>query len=286
VSAETARHAARLLEPFEILVLDGADEAAAMATRWPEGADWLVLDHYGRDAKLERACRPWATRILVLDDLADRTHDCDLLLDSGLTRRPEDYAGLVPQGTRLLLGPGHALLKPQFAAKRPASLARRGAGRLARVLVSFGLGEVSAFTAMALYGVRASGLDLAIDVVVGPGVSVPAAREPGIAWHQGLSDLSGLMMDCDLAIGAGGTTSWERSCLGVPSLLAMMAENQRDNIEALVARGAARQAQNAEAIAAALRAFDADPASLAAMARAAAALCDGGGAGRVIAAMR
>jgi spore coat polysaccharide biosynthesis predicted glycosyltransferase SpsG len=201
-----------------------------------------------------------------------------------LTRRPADYAGLVPPGTPLLLGPDHALLKPQFRAKRAASLARRGDGRLGRVLVSFGLGEAAAFIAMALQGIRASGLEFAVDVVVGPGFAVPDA-EPGLAWHQGLSDLSGLMADCDLAIGAGGTTSWERCCLGVPSLLAVMAENQRDNVAALAGRGAARHAQDADAVAAALRGFAADPAALAAMAEAAAALCDGGGTARAVAAL-
>src|SRR5262249_18815445 len=105
-------------------------EPSLLAASWPQGCALLVVHHYGRDARFESACCPWAERILVIDDLADRPHDCDLLLDSTLGRAPADYASLCPKTCRMLLGPAYALLRPEFAAARSESLARRRAPSL------------------------------------------------------------------------------------------------------------------------------------------------------------
>lgn len=92
---------------YDVVTLDGAeaDEPGVLARRWPEGPDWLVVDHYGLGADFETSCRPWARNIMVLDDLADRTHDCEVLLDQNLGRENGAYSALVPEGCGVLLGP-------------------------------------------------------------------------------------------------------------------------------------------------------------------------------------
>lgn len=99
--------------------------AEGLAAAWPDGCDLLVVDHYGLDAGWEAAQRPWARRVLAIDDLADRPHDCDLLLDGNLGRQAVDYAGRVPAGCTLLVGARYALLRgsSRRRARRPSGVA-------------------------------------------------------------------------------------------------------------------------------------------------------------------
>ena len=106
--------------------------AALGATVW----DRLVVDHYGLDAVWEQRLRSACGRLMALDDVPDRAHGCDLLLDQNFGRVRAEYAGLVPERCELLLGAGYALLRPEFAAARERSLARRNAERLERVLIT------------------------------------------------------------------------------------------------------------------------------------------------------
>jgi UDP-2,4-diacetamido-2,4,6-trideoxy-beta-L-altropyranose hydrolase len=103
---------------------DAAETIAALAADRP---DWLIVDHYGLDVDWEQALRPHVGRILVIDDLANRRHDGDLLLDqnyapAGTTR----YQGLLPPGARTLLGPAYALLRPEYAQHRQTLRPRNG----------------------------------------------------------------------------------------------------------------------------------------------------------------
>jgi len=280
----SAGYAIHLLED------DPGAEASALRRRWPDGVDWLVVDHYGRDGAFESACRPWAKHILALDDLADRPHDCDLLLDQTLNRVPADYAGLVPDGCRLQLGARFALLRPEFAALRNRSLAaQRGKASPLRLLVSLGGTDPQNVTAAVLDAIARSGVAAAVDVVMGggsPGLAEIRARvaaTPGHKLHVSPANLGELMAGADLAIGAAGTSSWERCCLGLPTILLVLAANQRDNAEQLFAAGAVRvvapdDGDIADSIARALKELAGDPGALEAMSGRAAALCDGQGA--------
>ena len=113
----------------DILVLNesdaGTDEASTLAERWPDGVALLVVDHYGRDATFERSCQPWADAIMAIDDLADRHHCANFLLDQTPGREARDYDGLVPPGCAMLLGGRYALIRPSFAARRTANRAAR-----------------------------------------------------------------------------------------------------------------------------------------------------------------
>lgn len=256
-------------------------------------AELLVVDHYGLDSAYERRARARARRVLVLDDLADRPHDADLLLDQNLGRTAADYAGLLPHGCRLLLGPQWALLRPQFAAARPAALARRQqGGPVRRLLVAFGGTDPDNATGLALEAIARAGLEAAVDVVLGPraphldSVRRQAAALPAARVLTGVEDMAALMAAADLAIGAGGTSSWERCCLGLPTLLVVIAGNQEHIARALADAGAALAAGrmselSPDGLAALLRATAADSACLATMSECAAGICDGSGINRL-----
>lgn len=204
--------------------------------------DWLIIDHYGLDEEFERAQRARATRILVIDDLANRRHDCDLLLDQNLyPDMQRRYSGRVPSGAKLLIGPRHALLREEFALA--ASEAKRRTA-LGRILVSFGGSDPtdeSSKTLRALAMLRLAGVR--IDLLVGAANPRTAALEelarevPGCHLLAGTSQMARLMLDSDLMIGAGGSTTWERCCLALPALVIAVAENQFPIAAAVAERG-------------------------------------------------
>lgn len=284
-----------LSEGWPVLELscEPADEPRALATRWPQGVDLLVADHYGRDSSFESACRGWAKRVLAIDDLGDRHHDADLLLDQSLGRNPEAYANLVPSGCRILVGATHALLRPQFAKLRLAGRRGRRHGTLSRVVVSLGAVDPDNLTGTIVSGLAASGLRHDVDVMIGgTAPHLAELRElcrkggPMFNLHVDCDDPAELLAVADLAIGAGGTSAWERCCLALPTLLVLVAENQRANNAALVAAGAAQRIAESDQLSAsnvadAVRSIAADPVRLVALAHAAGILCDGLGARRV-----
>jgi len=217
-------------------------EPAALAEHWPGGADILVVDHYQRDAEFERACRSWARRIVVLDDLADRPHDCDLLVDSACNSA-DAYRNLVPARCRVLCGPAYAIVHPRFRQARERALAKRDGGPVKRVLVSFGQVDPANATMDAVRALRAGGFAGEIDIARGGAAphlaAVRNAAGNGTRLHIDAADMAELMVSADLAIGAGGQTSWERCCLGLPSIVATLASNQEQVVARLVKAGAA-----------------------------------------------
>jgi UDP-2,4-diacetamido-2,4,6-trideoxy-beta-L-altropyranose hydrolase len=251
VSAETTAAVPRLRRAADaILTLDvaAADEPRRMADGFGGEADLLVVDHYARDVAFETACRRWTRRILVIDDLADRRHDADLLLDQTLDRSPSDYAALVPPHCRVLAGSEYALLHPAFAANRPAALSRReGCVAPRRILVAFGATDPGNATCLALRAIGASRLALEVDVILGAGAphleavqaELTTMPHPTRLHIDVEAETVAALMTADLAIGAGGTTSWERCCLGLPTVVLQTAANQRTIVRALVERRAA-----------------------------------------------
>jgi len=216
---------------------DAAESQRVISDRFgPEPVDWLVVDHYGLDARWEGAMRPVCNRLMVIDDLADRPHDCDLLLDQSLGRVPEDYAGRVPAAATLLLGSQYALLRPEFADLRDESLARRGDPHLRHLLVTMGGVDKVNATERVLDALDATPFaeDVRITVVMGPhapwldAVRARAARmRHATEVRVDVRDMARLMTDSDLAIGAGGSSTWERCALGLPAIQIAVAANQK-----------------------------------------------------------
>jgi UDP-2,4-diacetamido-2,4,6-trideoxy-beta-L-altropyranose hydrolase len=204
--------------------------------------DWLVVDHYGLDARWETSMRARASKVLVIDDLADRTHDCDVLLDQNVHADAAGrYAGRVPPHAELLLGPQFALLRPEFRAARERTSPR--AGDVRRVLVSFGGTDPTNETGDAIEALAAALPDLAhVDVVIGAGHARRADVEAaclrhGYACHVQSDAMGELMAAADLALGAGGVSTWERCCVGLPALAVAVASNQVGVLEQAAASG-------------------------------------------------
>ncbi len=204
--------------------------------------DWIVVDHYGLDATWERLIKQHCSRILVIDDLANRPHDCDVLLDQNYFGDPQRrYAALVPQGCHQLLGPDYALLRPEYAELRRSPSPRDA---ISRVLVFFGGADLRNLTGMAFEALSAPDfLQWHIEAIVPQShphrlyLDELATRRGNVTIHDSLPHLASLMASADLAIGAGGTTSWERLCVGLPSLVISVADNQVAICNELAERG-------------------------------------------------
>jgi UDP-2,4-diacetamido-2,4,6-trideoxy-beta-L-altropyranose hydrolase len=222
--------------------LDARDCASALAD---QGWDWLVADHYAIDARWERLARPGSARILVIDDIADRSHDCDLLLDQNLyPDGAQRYRGRVVHSCSLLLGPRYALLRDPFRHWRER--VRPRAGSIARVLVFLGGVDADNITGRAVWALGAwAPVGVRVDVVVGqlhgnlPRIRADCANF-GFACHVQTDNMAELMALADLAIGAAGSASWERCCVGLPALLVTLADNQIDIARGLEGAGACR----------------------------------------------
>ncbi|WP_368416821.1 UDP-2,4-diacetamido-2,4,6-trideoxy-beta-L-altropyranose hydrolase [Falsiroseomonas sp.] len=234
---------------FDCLMIPAEAARDAETTRaaiGPARLDWLLVDHYALDAAFEGALRGMAGGIMVIDDLADRPHDCDVLLDC--TEFPDAaarYAGLVPTGTRLLTGLGWALLNDTFRRIREG-LAREP-GPVRRLLVTFGANDPMGGTLrVARILVQPKYACLRIDLLGGlsnpqePEVARLVAGAGHITYAAFNDRMPELMAAADLALGAGGTTSWERCALGLPSLVLLLARNQLGVSACLERLGAAR----------------------------------------------
>lgn len=254
--------------------------------------DWLVVDHYALDIRWEQFLAGTYKRLMVIDDLADRSHDCDLLLDQTLGRHSEDYQPFVPKLCTILCGPQYALLRPEFAQWRPYSLTRRQKPELQHLLITMGGVDRDNATGTILDALTPGCLpdNCRISVVMGqnaPWLHQIHQQTRQLPWHTsvlvGVTNMARLMADSDLAVGAAGGTSWERCCLGLPTILMVLADNQVDIARALSearAVSAIDFASCSDRLPDALRAFDNK--KLFEVSRSAASVCDGTGSAEVI----
>lgn len=197
--------------------------------------DWLIIDHYALDSRWESMLRKTTNKILVIDDIADRKHDCDVLLDQNFyAGSKERYINKVPKRCQLLLGPHFALLRDEFRQMHEIIKPRKGTVR--RILVFFGGVDAENYTGRvidSLSEINTNGMN--IDVVVGAQHNclekiLSACDQYGYVCHVQTNKMAALMMDADLSIGAGGSTIWERCCLGLPTLVFCTADNQYKQI--------------------------------------------------------
>ena len=210
--------------------------------------DRLVVDNYAIDITWEREMRPFADEIFVIDDLANRVHDCDILLDQNFYLDKENrYVGLVPEDCKLLLGPRHALLREEFYEARK-HLKKRD-GNLRNILVFYGGSDLTNETMKALRALRVfyeMKPEMTVDVIVG--VGNPRQEEirafcntsdvrDWITYHCQVDDMADYMACADLSLGAGGSTTWERCFLELPAIVTTVAENQEKTTEDCAAAG-------------------------------------------------
>ena len=205
--------------------------------------EWLVVDHYALDHLWESRLRKNTGKILVIDDLANRQHDCDVLIDQNFYHDMHSrYGKRVSPATKLLLGPEYALLQPAFSYLRE-NLRKRD-GQVKNILVFFGGGDSFNCTELALDAID----NLAVHgftVTVAIGGQHPSMASIKSRCHEKTysleiqsTEIARLMTQADLSIGAGGVSTYERCCLGLPAIVIAIAENQEPIAEAVASLGA------------------------------------------------
>lgn len=270
-----APETAQMMAPFagdEVEVWD--------AEAWLEQPAVAVVDNYVLTAEDEQALAARGVKVAAMDDIG-RLHDCDLVIDPGLGRIAADYPGRA----RVLAGAAYALVRPEFLEAKPD---RKGG----RLLISLGLTDVAGITAYVLAKLATVEGWTAADVVLGPQAQSlefareVAAHDPRVTLHVETNDMARLIAEADLAIGAGGGSVWERACLGLPTLLLVLAENQRPMARRLAEVGAVLALDVSEpgfdeTFDAELDRLLSDEVLRGQLSAASSSLCDGQGAGRV-----
>jgi len=207
--------------------------------------DWLIVDHYALDARWESKLRQIVKHILVIDDIADREHDCDILLDQNFyTDMQTRYIDKVPSHCRLLLGPHYALLRAEFRELHQQVKPR--SGLVKHVLVFFGGIDSHNYTGRTIEALSEIEIpDLHVDVVIGSQHPYceeveSVCKKHGFILHVQTDKMAELMASADYAIGAGGSATWERCCLGLPTLILSLAYNQIEIAKGLDILGAGK----------------------------------------------
>jgi len=197
--------------------------------------DWLIVDHYALDEQWQKSLKPYYKKIMVIDDLADRKHQCDILLDQTFGRQHDDYVTLVPKDCELLLGSQYALLRPEFAKWRAYSLGRRSKPEFKQLLINMGGIDADNVTENILDELKICNLPNDINIIVVMGRSAPHLKSvkfkaDTLPYKTGVKvdvdNMAEIMANSDIAIGASGATTWERCCLGLPAIQIVIAKNQ------------------------------------------------------------
>tara|TARA_B100000475_G_C15012481_1_gene320897 strand:- start:277 stop:1320 length:1044 start_codon:yes stop_codon:yes gene_type:complete len=277
------------------LTLQSQNQPQYLMSLFPQGIELLVVDHYELDSNYESSCRPWASAILAIDDLANRTHDADILLDQTINRPKTDYKNLTPNDCWILIGPEYALLREEFSKNRSSALCERDRRppKLDRILVSLGSQDLSDTTSLVLNNIYSFLDDVHVDVILsGTAPHLARVKElmkqfPSTRLFSDVDNMSAVISKADLAIGAGGISSWERCCLGLPTVSITVSDNQAlinknlDDIGAVCHVGE-YQKIDSEKLANSIETFHLNPNKLTDMSREARRVCDGLGANRLV----
>ena len=209
--------------------------------------DWLIVDHYGLDEQWQKSLKPYYKKLMVIDDLADRQFDCDVLLNQNFGSHKDHYINKLPKSCKLLIGCEYALLRPEFLKLRSQALEkRRNTKKIKNILISMGGSDIKNIT----YDILRD-IDNNYNVVVALGKDSPHniiikdhSKNKGIKIIIDADNMAELMFNADLAIGAAGSTSWERCCSGLPTLVYITADNQNEIAENLQEVGAVKIVKN------------------------------------------
>lgn len=253
--------------------------------------DGLIVDHYALDAYWESQLRVRVAQLVVIDDLFDRHHDCDILINQNLGSSKAQYKTLVPSDCLILAGIAYAMLRPEFARLRPQSLLKKSHAHTKQLLITMGGVDPDNYTGNILKALECCDCSVFSKIVVVLGGTAPhiksvealaASLSVDVEIKVGVSNMAEIMSDADVAFGAAGSTSWERCCLGLPTLLFVIADNQVKLAE-LLARHNAAMRVDMESICDSVKRMLDDDGFYKETSEAAAALCDGMGAERVVA---
>jgi UDP-2,4-diacetamido-2,4,6-trideoxy-beta-L-altropyranose hydrolase len=204
--------------------------------------DLVIIDHYAIESAWETTIKNrLSIPIIVIDDLVDRRHECDLLIDQTYLRKKQEYTELVPATATLLTGSKYSILRPEFEESRNISIARNR-NSIQNILVNLGGVDKENITSKILCLLNTTNLSSDVEIVVVMGATAPNINS--VMSHAkelkyktsviiGASNMHELMSNADIAIGAAGATTWERCCLGLPTILLVIAKNQENIASAL-----------------------------------------------------
>ena len=205
-------------------------ETKKIIEKYKNSTNWLIIDHYGIDYFWEKNVRKNIEKIIVIDDLANRKHTCDILIDHNFYKNMKKrYTKLIPNHCKQFIGPKFTLLRPEFYNARK-NLKRKK--QFKRILISFGGSDPSNETKKALLAIDDLDEKYTVDVIVG--TSNPNKKEimklcskiSLCNFYEQVENISKYMKKADLAIGAGGTSTWERCCLGLPTIVTSLSKDQ------------------------------------------------------------
>lgn len=263
--------------------------------------DMIIIDHYSLDKNWHKQARNYTKHIFVIDDLADRSHDCDFLLDQTYGVDENRYKDLVPMHCVNFIGSQFALLREEYSAGRKAVLeSRKQKNSIETILISFGGSDPDNISLLALNACEMlyPAKKFIIDLVLGPSNQNQVELKEfidksqlDVSLHINTNNMADLMMKADLALGAGGTTTWERCCLALPSIVVCLADNQRDTINALEKKGAIINAGNAAGLSAKklsemINELFQNPSRINVMQQISSEICDGTGAEKIVSSLK
>lgn len=223
----------------EVVASDGAIETR-IAEWLDTGKTAVVIDHYDLDADAERAASQVAAAVVVLEDLPDRVHHCDVLVDTAPDASISQYIGRVPDRCRLLLGSSFALLRESFLSQPDA--ARDRTNGVSGALVTIGMEPEPRVLEMVAAALETSSLpDLSVRAIVPRGGHrrwvPPSATRHTYDVLDRTEDMPALMAAADFAVLGAGSTCLEACFMGLPSVCVVVADNQLGNARALARLG-------------------------------------------------
>ena len=250
VSEETLRTVGQLASGPDAVMASMSGEGSdwhSLLGAFPQGIEALIVDHYGLGEAFEQRAGGWARSVVAIDDFPTRRHTVTHLVDTTLGREPREYRGLVPDDAILMCGSPFAMLRKPFRTHRNAPEPRLANDGRLRLFISFGMTDSVDMTGLVLDALVPIRDQVDIEIALGstaPHIGDVHRRIAAFDNARLLADASAEAMAsmtarCDLAIGAPGSASYERCCLGKPSLLVQIADNQAGNAASLVSAGAA-----------------------------------------------
>lgn len=211
----------------DVIATETADASATLA-QLTQNYDLLIIDHYALAADYSRQLRSRCRHIMQIDDLANRSYDCDLLLDQNLLPNAEQrYSELVPAHCKVLAGPRYALLREEFYHPPEPRISDR-------ILIGFGGSDEQNLTSLAIDAVNKLKIPgLTADIVIGANnpwhaeIDKLTASLPNMRLHVQCNYMAKLMHQARLMLGGGGASHWERCISALPGLVVTVAENQQ-----------------------------------------------------------